>query len=50
MAMMTLPLAAASQGNQRSGINLGNLDRSARPADDFYQYACGGWIDRKSVV
>ncbi|MBO4810344.1 MAG: M13 family metallopeptidase [Prevotella sp.] len=49
MAMMTLPLAAASQGNQRSGINLGNLDRSARPADDFYQYACGGWMQKNPL-
>ncbi len=28
----------------RSGINLGDLDTSVRPHDDFYEYACGGWM------
>lgn len=27
-----------------SGIVLENMDTTANPADDFYQYACGGWI------
>lgn len=27
-----------------SGILLENLDTTVSPADDFYQYACGGWM------
>ena len=27
-----------------SGINLDNFDTTARLQDDFYQYACGGWM------
>ncbi len=27
-----------------SGINLDNLDTTASPVNDFYQYACGGWM------
>ena len=27
-----------------SGIDLANLDTTASPKDDFYQYACGGWM------
>ncbi len=27
-----------------SGVKLDNLDTTARLQDDFYQYACGGWM------
>ena len=27
-----------------SGIVMDNLDTTANPADDFYQFACGGWM------
>ena len=28
----------------RSGIDLAALDKSANPCDDFYKFACGGWM------
>ncbi|MBO7647557.1 MAG: M13 family metallopeptidase [Bacteroidales bacterium] len=29
---------------KKSGITMTNLDNSVKPTDDFYQYACGGWM------
>src|SRR5947199_2306953 len=28
----------------RSGVDLTAMDQTANPCNDFYQYACGGWI------
>ncbi len=42
MALATTTLTASAQ--LRSGINMNDLDTSVRPADDFYEYACGGWM------
>lgn len=38
------PMVASAQTQLKSGIDLANLDNSVRPADNFYQYACGGWM------
>ena len=37
-------MIVAAQAQLRSGINLNDLNKSVRPADDFYEYACGGWM------
>ena len=47
-AFAAISLSASAQGVQseqlRSGIDLRNMDNSVRPQDDFFQYACGGWM------
>ena len=43
MALASMTMTSSAQ-QLRSGINLADLDTSVRPADDFYEYACGGWM------
>jgi len=33
-----------------SGIDLTNLDTTANPVNDFYQYACGGWMKKHPLT
>lgn len=49
MAISTMSLASTAQNQLNSGIELANLDTTVRPADDFYQYACGGWMQRNPL-
>lgn len=41
MMLAAMPLAADAQN--KSGLVMSNLDKAAKPADDFYQFATGGW-------
>lgn len=43
------PMMAGAQAQLKSGIDLTNLDNSVRPADDFFQYACGGWMKKNPL-
>ena len=42
MALATTVVTASAQ--LRSGINMNDLDKNVRPGDNFYEYACGGWM------
>ncbi len=38
------PLLAFGATNVKHGIDKSNLNEKVKPSEDFYQYACGGWI------
>lgn len=43
MIAFAMSTAAFAQGTGM-GIKLENMDQTAKPGTDFYQYACGGWM------
>ena len=44
LAMTALTIVACTNKSMESGIRPENLDTTVVAGDDFYQYACGGWM------
>ena len=44
LAALAVMTTACTHKQQTTGIDLANLDTTAIPQNDFYQFACGGWM------
>lgn len=44
LALMATSCNSKKEAAQKGGIQIANLDQTANPRNDFYQYACGGWM------
>ena len=44
MTLMLMATATLGYAQLSSGIDLKNLNQTVKAGDDFYQYACGGWM------
>ena len=44
MAMASISLMTMAQDGLGSGLNVKDFNKTVSPGDDFYEYACGGWM------
>ena len=52
VALATVSMTSVAQNPQsqqlRSGLDMSNMDNSVKPQDDFFHYACGGWMKKNA--
>ena len=49
MAMASISMMTMAQEPLSSGLDQTDFDTSVRPGDDFYGYACGGWMKKNPL-
>ena len=49
MLLSSMSIATMAQSTLRSGIDLTDLNPQVQPGEDFYGYACGGWMAKNPL-
>ena len=49
MMVSSMSLTTMAQAPMKSGIDLTDLNQKVKPGDDFYDYACGGWMKKNPL-
>ena len=49
MAMASISLMTMAQDGLRSGLDVTDFNTTVSPGDDFYEYACGGWMKKNPL-
>lgn len=49
VAFASMSLVALGQDNLKSGIDLTNLNTSVKPSENFFEFACGGWMKKNPL-
>lgn len=49
MILSTAAHAIPAQEKMQTGIDKSNMDLTTQASDDFYQYACGGWMEKNPL-
>ena len=44
VTMASVSMMMMAQSDLGSGLNQADFNKNVRPGDDFYEYACGGWM------
>ena len=49
LAIASISLMTMAQDGLRSGLDVTDFNKTVRPGDDFYEYACGGWMKKNPL-
>ena len=49
MVLSSMSVMTMAQETLKSGIDLTDLNQTVKPGEDFYEYACGGWMKKNPL-